>query len=985
MADLIADLLSAEVSTRQEALDAVPLDGPGLFALRQILLHDAAAPLRVAAAERLGRHPDRAGAAGWLSEAVEDRYPSVREAALLALGRVGSADLLVQLERSGAEDPTWWVRRAAARAAAAVGLRCASDRAVAALRRQLDDPFWRVRHAAAQGLGQLGDEHPALRVEILQPLAGAQAASALALIAARWDRAAPPPQLGASRPFAPLDAPRGVGLDNDDPAVVTAHLEALDAPALDPLALVPLLADSHEPLRRVAVRRLAQSSHPGALKAALRWLDEVRVPHAVETVRRLLDAAEPGQVDALAEAVLAEGTEEVGTLALPGALRWAVERAGVRQRLDLAGRLTAVASHARAEVRCAALFALGRIAVGELCGPDSAPAQRLLDGLVDPAAEVRAAAVEALAPLASQHPALREALSQLPLAGQTAPTRCLLLESGGVASTTLQTAAADDPHPAVRATALRMLRRDAELPGALRAAALADPDPWVRAAALDPQAAPALLDADPDPWVARLAARAAGAMRALPLPDRLELAARMLGRDDSWIRARGCELLTPGPASDAGPANDEESLTALRRLLELTRERTPMVRAAAAEQLERCAGLERRLEALLQLEGLAPTLRASAYTWLLRGEDEVTVARLAAALRDAEEPPEVQEHLHAVALIHAAALREAHGLELPPPVVEPLAAPRPGRTAPPRAAEPARRRIGRTSIEVAPLCISGANGCAPAALAQARDRGVNLFFWEPRYAEQTRFLRRRREDRDLVVAAGTFNADRAGIERDVELALRRLRRPQIDLFLLFWARSPERLGAAPFEALQRLKRQGKIRAAGFSTHHRELAVAALAQREWDLVMLRHSAAHPGAERELLPAAERAGTGVLTFSALCYGRMLRPHGELSRPTAADCYRYSLAQPAVAACISAPRFHRELEHNLQVMTAPTLTAAAAAALRAQGAAVYAQDTRFNTLLRQAPQGSSVSADADAPRLLRADPPPATPERSDPWSSR
>ena len=320
-------------------------------------------------------------------------------------------------------------------------------------------------------------------------------------------------------------------------------------------------------------------------------------------------------------------------------------------------------------------------------------------------------------------------------------------------------------------------------------------------------------------------------------------------------------------------------------------------------------------------------------------------------------------------------------------MVEPLAAPRPRRRAPPRAAEPARRRIGRTSIEVAPLCISGANGCAPAALAQARDQGVNLFFWEPRYAELTRFLRRHREDRDLVVAAGTLNADRAGIERDVELALRRLRRPQIDLFLLFWARSPERLGAAPFEALQRLKRRGTIRAAGFSTHHRELAVAALARREWDLVMLRHSAAHPGAERELLPAAERAGTGVLTFSALCYGRMLRPHGELALPTAADCYRYSLARPAVAACISAPRFHRELEHNLQVLTAPTLTAAAAAALRAQGAAVYAQDTRFNTLLRQAPGQTAAGRDDGGLALHhadRADPPPAGPDSPTPGAA-
>jgi hypothetical protein len=45
-------------------------------------------------------------------------------------------------------------------------------------------------------------------------------------------------------------------------------------------------------------------------------------------------------------------------------------------------------------------------------------------------------------------------------------------------------------------------------------------------------------------------------------------------------------------------------------------------------------------------------------------------------------------------------------------------------------------------------------------------------------------------------------------------------------------------------------------------------------------MIRNSAAQPGIEDELLPAARAAGTAIVTFSALCYGRMVSGPDALS---------------------------------------------------------------------------------------------------------
>ena len=286
----------------------------------------------------------------------------------------------------------------------------------------------------------------------------------------------------------------------------------------------------------------------------------------------------------------------------------------------------------------------------------------------------------------------------------------------------------------------------------------------------------------------------------------------------------------------------------------------------------------------------------------------------------------------------------------------------------PRAAtEPAimpHRAFGRAGFAIAPLVISGAYDLSPSSLAVAADAGIDAFFWEPGYHALTRFLRRRP---GLRVIAGSYHADASSIEADVDSALRRLRRDTLDAFLLFWSRSPARVDAAAFAALDRIRCAGKVRAIGFSTHHRELARDALAISPWDVVMIRHSAAHPGIETELLPAARAHGTAILTFSTLCYGRMT---SGPDAPSAADCIRYSLSQPGVTAAINAPRRYRDLVERLEACREPALPDERIAALRAHGVRVRAESQRFNTLMRQPTRDAA----AAAREMLAAEPPPA-----------
>ncbi|MFP2909616.1 aldo/keto reductase [Pyxidicoccus sp. 3LFB2] len=209
------------------------------------------------------------------------------------------------------------------------------------------------------------------------------------------------------------------------------------------------------------------------------------------------------------------------------------------------------------------------------------------------------------------------------------------------------------------------------------------------------------------------------------------------------------------------------------------------------------------------------------------------------------------------------------------PPAPPVHAP-PPRHVPPWPPRASSRPLGRTGLTVSPLVLSGAHLATPQPFFEAHDAGLNTFFWEPRYAALTQFLRSGRTLRDgLVIVAGSYHSGASALRRDVESALRRLRTSWLDVFLLFWVRSPERLNAEDFVALEQLRTEGKVRAFGFSTHLRDVARDALSRHPWPVVMTRHSAAHPGAETAFLPEAAAHGTGVLTFTATCYGRLLQP--------------------------------------------------------------------------------------------------------------
>lgn len=857
-----------------------------------------------------------------------DRHAEVRAAAARQLGRIATAEPPGAVAIAGwlgdaLGDGSPLVRDAILRALARCGGEAARDRVRA---RITDDRMWWVRRTAIYALAALAaaDELAAFEAALADPFWRVRHAAikVLAALGARdldvrahlaaatgpahalaYLRAGWGPALIETPQRAAIASQLPAALLDPDPAVVTARL-ATTPDIAPPVALVELLCDPHAPLRLLAADLIAGSGDLAAYQAALDWLEEPRIPHVADTVERLLDGLGDLAI-AIAERALARSDR-------PGAARWAIGWVVATRYAPLAG---AALARARRDARLRA-DALPLASIEDLVEWAS-PAPIDLTAEAGEAAGApglrdRTSLIDAIA---SELHGRRSLAALAALDGADQPrTRALQIDAAARAGRwDLVEHGLADPHHGPRAIAARWWVKQHGSDPTTRALA-GDRDPSVREAALEVTGAACGVD-DPDPWVARAAigllARRRDDTGAPPADLAIQ---RALGAADPWIRAAACRAAI---ASGTSGMTDR----ALAQVLGLVIDSDDLVRSAALDALGRVAALEARIAALVGDPGAALSAQAQriAQAWL-------------------------------------------HGELAPPPVITAAGTPAPV-APPPSPAVVARRAFGRLGFEVAPLAISCAYDLSSAALATAADAGVDLWFWEPAYLGLGRFLRQRPRAR---VIAGSYHAEPGAIEADVDLALRRLRRDSLDVFLLFWSRSPARVDAEAYAALDRIRRTGKIRAIGFSTHDRALACTAIETSPWDVVMTRHSAAHPGIERELLPVARARGTAILTFSALCYGRMTSGPGA---PGDADCIRYSLSQPGVTACINAPRRAAEVASRVAVLAAPTLAPERQDELRAHGIGVRAESQRFNALLRQPTRDAA----AAAREMLAAELPP------------
>jgi len=220
-----------------------------------------------------------------------------------------------------------------------------------------------------------------------------------------------------------------------------------------------------------------------------------------------------------------------------------------------------------------------------------------------------------------------------------------------------------------------------------------------------------------------------------------------------------------------------------------------------------------------------------------------------------------------------------------------------------------QRMLGRTGLRVGPIGMAASYGVPAAAVERAFECGVNYLYWgtfrRGQFGQALRNLKPRRER--MALALQSYSRVAALVRPSVEIALRKLNFEYADVLLLgLWNRKPP---PRIMDACRRLRERGLIRHIAISTHHRPLVSELAADPDFGIVHVRYNAVHKGAEREVFPllASSSNPVGLVAFTATSWKQLLDPKrippGERV-PTASDCYRFVLSNPAIDVCMTGP---------------------------------------------------------------------------------
>ena len=236
-----------------------------------------------------------------------------------------------------------------------------------------------------------------------------------------------------------------------------------------------------------------------------------------------------------------------------------------------------------------------------------------------------------------------------------------------------------------------------------------------------------------------------------------------------------------------------------------------------------------------------------------------------------------------------------------------------------------KRPLGCTGLTVGPLGVASSYGAPAAAFEEAFERGCNYFAWgsflKGRKSSMSQAVKNIGSGRrpELVLAMYTYWHSSSLMRMSVERGLRKLGTDYLDVLVLGWFASRPRQNI--LDMALGLKQAGLVRHIGLSGHNRTVFPELAEEGLINVLHMRYNAVHRGCENEVFPLlVERTRPGVVSFTATDWGKLLKPKKMPARtdpPTAGDCYRFVLSNPAVDVCLTGPKTLEQMQQNLQVL--------------------------------------------------------------------
>ena len=234
--------------------------------------------------------------------------------------------------------------------------------------------------------------------------------------------------------------------------------------------------------------------------------------------------------------------------------------------------------------------------------------------------------------------------------------------------------------------------------------------------------------------------------------------------------------------------------------------------------------------------------------------------------------------------------------------------------------------LGRTGLKVGRLGISSSYGTPAAAIEEAFERGCNYFTWgnflRGRSSKMSAVIRQivRAGQRDKLVLAMVSYAHNSFLtEFFIKKGLKSVGVEYADVLILgYFPKKPSR---RVIDGALDLKRKNLVRFIGLTSHNRKLFPQLHQDGSYDLFHIRYNAVHRGAETDTFPYLTGDNRpGVVSFTATSWQQLLKknrmPPGQRP-PTAAECYRFVLSEPAVDICMTGARSRQQMHENLEVL--------------------------------------------------------------------
>ena len=235
------------------------------------------------------------------------------------------------------------------------------------------------------------------------------------------------------------------------------------------------------------------------------------------------------------------------------------------------------------------------------------------------------------------------------------------------------------------------------------------------------------------------------------------------------------------------------------------------------------------------------------------------------------------------------------------------------------------RTLGRTGLKVTSVGMGVMNCSDPAVLLRAFDLGINFYdtadcYMWGRNEEMVGKAFQGKRDKVLIQTKVHQN-DEKKMRASVERSLRRLKTDTIDVLIWHNLNSPEEVSHKEyFEFMTKMKKEGKARFTGFSSHSNmaSLLMEAAKGGHHDVALVSYNFTHSKKLKEAVAAAGKSGIGIVAMKTQAGGYTKEKMGGLSPHQAA--LKYVLMDQNVATAVPGVTTIEEIDECAAVMETP-----------------------------------------------------------------